>query len=288
MGIEEYFGKNSRPLNYIKDSLLEWNESLSNYNIIRKIVIVDVKHTGTFGHYGETLSGNIDLILILKTGELRFKNINKSMYWVGDYTTDHTNYVSIATNQVTKTEDIIGVKLVANGCFLGIHSLNVQVATVSGSRSPIIIGKELNNSTDEFKTLDGLRTLIDTSSKSPFDFFVGYVSECTPTSEFIPTIPSAPKAIKPDYSAKLKAGNPLTIKWKKPDFDGHLDILRYEVWSSVKSVWMDAGLNKDSDKIFTYDISYDEWTWCDNIKIRAVNAKGPGLELDYYLNDSPT
>lgn len=282
MSIEEYFGKDSRPLQDINDSLLEWDESLSNYGLISKIVIVDVKCVSDYcGLDGE--EGNIDLVLILKTGELQFKNVEKSKSWVGN----SANYISIATNKITRTEDIVGVRLEADGYIWHLTHLHVQVATVSGSHTPPIIGNDLNVPTDEFKTLKRLHTLINAKKHPIIDFW-----RCNTIFECVPTIPSAPIPPTHKYDTTLKAGNSVTIQWKKPKFDGFLDILRYEVWSRHKNVWIDAGLEKDSKKTFTYTINYDDnlpghsW-WCDTIKIRAVNAKGPGHELTYNLHDPP-
>ena len=285
MSIREYFGKDSRPLQDVKDSLLEWgDESLLNYNIIRKIVIVDVKcYTSGCAEIGEGEGYQIDLVLILKTGELRFENVTESKSW-GDtsITTDATNYISIATNQVTKPENIIGIRLETVGCMWNILDLHVQVATVSGSQSPVITGRELHFPTDKFKTLNGLHTLIYASVNSYF-----YIDMCNPVLECFPTIPSAPLPTEPEHQLTINSGYSVTIKWKKPDFSGHLKILRYEVWSSRKNVWMDAGLKRDK-QTFTYTINYDEdgkpvWDeyrgFCDIIKIRAVNEKGHGLEL---------
>jgi len=286
MGIEEYFGKDSRPLNDIKESLLEYgDESLLKYNVIRKIVIVDIKCAGNgywFEYEGEDC--DIDLVLILKTGELRFKNVNRTKSW-GDYSNEPINYISIATNQVTKVEDIVGIKFESAGCLWEINDLEVRVATVSGARNPLIIGRKLNEPTDELKTLNNSHTLINSCGNQSI-----YFDKCNPNFECVPTIPSSPKPLKREHDLNIDSEYNLTIKWKKPDFDGYLKILRYEVWSSRKNVWMDAGLKKDKGT-YTYTINYDEDNdpicdkfrgFCDTIKIRAVNTKGPGLKLAYY------
>ena len=281
MTIEEYFGKDSRPLQDINNSLLEYGDkSLLNYNIIRKIVIVDVKFVGCNCYpWGEGNGGCIDLILTLKTGdEILFENINKANIW----TENSTNYVSITTNRVTKTEDIVGIKFESRGLVFNFNRLHVQVATVSGFHTPIIVGKKLNISTNEFKNLNELHTFVDTMEESYFG-----LNRCVPIFECVPTTPSAPRPSKQAYNIHPQSKNCVIIKWKKPDFDGFLDILRYEVRSDYEKVWINAGLNKDGKKTFIYTINYGEKLYnkpyCDNIKIRAVNARGSGPTLNYTL-----
>ena len=295
----EYFGKNSRPLNDIKNSLLEYgNRYLLKRGLIRKIIIVDVECV--IGNYSWIDgSKNLDLILISKKGELEFKNINKSQPW----DKNSTHQVSIAINRLDKSknivvrphhkykdwnwsllkvEDIVGVKLKFNsGNTFPLNRLLVQVSTVSGSKSPPILGYELKKPSDEYKTLNGLHTIVIAMGNPVFEFKM-----CDSIFECVPTIPSAPIP-ESGYTISRGPQNSVTLKWKNPDFNGYLDILRYEVMSTRKEGWIDVGLNKDRNGTFTYVLNYDNITNCDTVRIRAVNEKGPGPAFEYKLVAPP-